>query len=108
MTPADFIQFGALGIVAFVLIYFVKWLTTKFNGSIADNTSAIRQNTQAVEQVAAWNRDFQRSFDEIRRAHEEGYVKLIEAIEAANEDTLNRLWNLVKRENAKFEKGEGK
>ena len=47
MTPADFLDIGALGIVA----YFVWWLTQKLNGKVDRLANALDKLADAVEQL---------------------------------------------------------
>lgn len=51
MSENLWLQFGALGIVAMVIIYIVKWMTTKLNGAIDENTRATRENTSEVSKT---------------------------------------------------------
>lgn len=113
MSDLPFLQFGALGIVAFT-VYF---LLNKLNGTLDKLTGAIRANTEQMihilgrdEQIHTMLEKRTERFDELdksiqtsREANTEALGKVERAIHDSSERTLKRLWTLIRKENERFE-----
>lgn len=117
MTAADFIQFGALGIVAFT----VWFLLNKLNGTLDKLTTAITQNTEQMihilgrdEQIHTMLEKRTERFEaleeglrDVKDANTEALEKVEHAIHDSSEKTLKRLWTLIKKENTGHERKSG-
>lgn len=44
----QYLDSGGFAVLALAALYLIKWLTTKFNGSIATLTEAMKENTAAA------------------------------------------------------------
>lgn len=62
MDPA-FLQFGALGIVAVVVVRLVKWLTDSLNGKLDRLADAVRANTLSNNEMGAAMRQLSRTLE---------------------------------------------
>lgn len=116
MTAESFIQFGALGIVAFT-VYF---LMTKLNGTLDKLTNAITQNTEQMirilgrdEQIHTMLEKRTERFDALEQglknvedSNTEALRKVEAAIHETNDKTLKRLWTLIRKENQDHENKE--